>query len=136
MAEPAEKIVLFDSFDNVIKANIIKTKLDAYGIPCFLTGENFVNLYPIQNELFPGVRLYIFEKDREKVREVLVEEAIPDSEIIRCPQCRSKNVVFQESDKPWFGGVPLFLLSFLFVSPLTHQKKVYRCNDCGNEFNL
>ena len=57
-----------------IKANIIKTKLDAYGIPCFLTGEHFLNLYPIQNELFPGVRLYIFEKDAEKVTEVLRQD--------------------------------------------------------------
>lgn len=74
MPEPAEKIIVFASFDNVIKANIIKTKLDAYGIPCFLTGEHFLNLYPIQNELFPGVRLYIFEKDAEKVTEVLRQD--------------------------------------------------------------
>ena len=74
MAEPQEKIIEYQSFDNVIKANIIKTKLDAYGIPCFLTDENFVNLYPLQNELFPGVRLYIFERDLDKVRETLREE--------------------------------------------------------------
>src|SRR5258708_5162931 len=99
MTEPVEKFIVFDSFDNVIKANIIKTKLDAYGIPCFLTGETFVNLYPIQNELFPGVRLYIFERDLLQVRSVLVEEHIPENEIIRCPRCMSKNVLFEESQK-------------------------------------
>ncbi len=132
MAEPAEKIVLFDSFDNVIKANIIKTKLDAYGIPCFLEGENFVNLYPIRNELFPGVRLYIFEKDLEEVRGVLVEEPIPDSEIIRCPRCKSKNVLFEDSQQGKFSKLTVaLLLGLLFPA-----KQVYRCQDCENEFNL
>ncbi len=52
-----DKIIVFDSYDTVMAANLVKTKLDAYGIPCFLSDENFVGLYPIRNELFPGVRL-------------------------------------------------------------------------------
>jgi len=72
--EQHEKIIIYSSFDNVIAANIAKTKLDAYGIPCFLTGENFTNLYPLRNDIFPGVRLHIFEMDAEQTREVLKEE--------------------------------------------------------------
>jgi hypothetical protein len=77
MSQSEEKIVVFESYENAIHANLAKVKLDAYGIPCFLSGENFVNLYPFKNELFSGVRLHIFENDRERVREVLTEE--PDS---------------------------------------------------------
>lgn len=66
-----EKIIIYSSFDNVIEANIAKTKLDAYGIPCFLTEENFTNLYPIRNDIFPGVRLHIFEKDFDQTKEIL-----------------------------------------------------------------
>lgn len=69
-----EKIIILRSFDTVIEANLAKTKLDAYGIPCFLTEEHFTNLYPIRNNIFPGVRLHVFEKDKEKVAEVLREE--------------------------------------------------------------
>lgn len=72
--EPREKIVVYEAYDTSVRANLAKTKLDAYGIPCFLIDENFVNLLPIHNELFPGVRLCIFEKDRERVKEVLEEE--------------------------------------------------------------
>jgi hypothetical protein len=74
MTDSSEKIVLFDSYDTSIKASLVKTKLDAYGIPCFLTGENFVNLYPFRNELFSGVQLFIFEKDKDRVVEILVED--------------------------------------------------------------
>lgn len=69
--EEAEKIIIYSSFDNVIAANIAKTKLDAYGIPCFLTEENFTGLYPLMNNIFPGVRLHIFEKDFDQTQEIL-----------------------------------------------------------------
>ncbi len=69
--EEAEKIIVYTSFDNVIAANIAKTKLDAYGIPCFLTEENFTGLYPLMNNLFPGVRLHVFEKDFDRAQEIL-----------------------------------------------------------------
>ncbi len=67
----ADEIVVFDAYDTVILANLAKTKLDAYGIPCFLSDENFVGLYPIRNEVFPGVRLHIFKKDADRAREIL-----------------------------------------------------------------
>lgn len=73
MTDSNEKIIVFDSYDTTIKASLVKTKLDAYGMPCFLTGENFVNLYPFRNELFTGVQLFIFEKDKERVIEILEE---------------------------------------------------------------
>ena len=72
--KPQEKIIVFRAYDTAVEANIAKTKLDAYGIPCFLTDENFVNLYPIRNDIFPGVRLYIFENDLAEATEILSSE--------------------------------------------------------------
>ncbi|MFZ1805892.1 MAG: hypothetical protein WAU36_01645 [Cyclobacteriaceae bacterium] len=69
--EEKDKIIVFKGFDTGIEANLAKTKLDAYGIPCFLTGENFINIYPIRNDIFPGVRLHIFENDKSRVTEIL-----------------------------------------------------------------
>lgn len=74
MEEAEDKIIIYKSYDTVVLANLAKTKLDAYGIPCFLTEEHFTNLYPIRNYIFPGVRLHIFEKDKEQAEEVLREE--------------------------------------------------------------
>ncbi len=70
-----EKIIIYESYDTGIQANLAKTKLDAYGIPCFLTEENFTSLYPFRNDIFPGVRLHIFEKDKPRVVEILTEES-------------------------------------------------------------
>jgi hypothetical protein len=74
MEDSEEKIIVFEAYDTVVQANLAKTKLDAYGIPCFLTDENFINLYPIRNDIFPGVRLYIFERDLDHAKEVMKEE--------------------------------------------------------------
>lgn len=57
----------------MIAANIAKTKLDAYGIPCFLTEENFTGLYPLKNDLFPGVHIHIFEQDATQLKKILEE---------------------------------------------------------------
>lgn len=73
MDEVPEKIIIYEAYDTVMQANLAKTKLDAYGIPCFLTEENFTSWYPFRNQLFPGVRLHIFEKDSDQVKEVLSE---------------------------------------------------------------
>ena len=66
-----EKIVVFAVYDSVIDANIIKTKLDAYGIPCFLTDENISSLYPLPGNSFSGARLHVFESDVEQVKSLV-----------------------------------------------------------------
>lgn len=71
--EEQDDIIVFKRFENAIEANIIKTKLDAYGVPCFLTEENLANLYPTQNMLAIGVRLHLFAKDVEWAKSVLAE---------------------------------------------------------------
>ena len=137
MTEPAEKIIVIASYDNVIMANLVKTKLDAYGIPCFLTGENFTNLYPIRNEIFPGTRVHIFERDLDRAREIMTEDK-PSSpkEVIPCPRCRSCNVVFEESQKGFMGRLFVSVLMFLFAMAPLPRKRAYHCHDCGTEFNL
>jgi hypothetical protein len=73
LSNSQEKIVVFRAYDTAVEANLAKTKLDAYGVPCFLTDEHLTNLYPIRNDIFPGVRLYIFENDSQRATEILAE---------------------------------------------------------------
>ena len=72
--EEHSRIVPLANFDLSIDANIAKTKLDAYGIPCFLANENTANLYPIPiNQRF-GVQLMVFENDRDRANEILSDQ--------------------------------------------------------------
>ena len=69
--EEQEKIIVIQRFDNLIEANIIKTKLDAFGVPCFLSEENLTAL--TTHLLSGGIRLHIFEQDKDQVLQLLVK---------------------------------------------------------------
>ena len=131
MEDAPEKIIIYEAYDTVMQANLAKTKLDAYGVPCFLTEENFTSWYPFRNQLFPGVRLHIFEKDSAQVKEVLSENHL-ETDPILCPRCNAKNVTIEDTVKA--DGWHL-LPVVLFVTSFPRNKKVYHCHECGNEWD-
>jgi len=131
MEELEDKIIVFDSYDTIMTANLVKTKLDAYGIPCFLSDEHFVGLYPFRNELFPGVRLHVFQKDLERIKEVLIEQPI-EKEELHCPYCGSVNIRMPKDKKNFVDTVIQSILLGLFLAP----KTVYHCQNCSRNFTL
>ena len=115
-----------------MEANLAKTKLDAYGIPCFLTGENLANLYPLQNAKFSGVNLHLFLKDSEQAHQVLQDILLSsDKELTHCPKCGSTHLEFNYSKK--FSSRLISILSSVFFA-LFPPKKLYHCLDCNHEF--
>lgn len=126
MEDPEEKIIVFRAYDTVVEANLAKTKLDAFGVPCFLTDENFVGLYPIRNEVFPGVRLHIFERDFDLVTETLTE--VPSER--SCPYCQSKNIDRDVTEEK--GS--LRIITALTSGILFPDRMVFKCLDCLREF--
>jgi hypothetical protein len=128
--EEQGEIIVFRHYDNPINANIAKTKLDAYGIPCFLTEENMSNLYPGQHLLAFKIRLHLFAGDEERARQVLIEnDLVTDSDTAsRCPKCNSHRTT---RDFPKDSGDNLALIFFGVLFP---HKKVNRCLDCDYEF--
>ena len=132
--EGIDNIVVFREFESPIAANISKTKLDAYGIPCFLTEENLANLYPGNQFINFRVRLHLFEKDSERAEEILVEQNLykDDESTAHCPVCRSSRL---ERDFPSrFYDKALSTLGVLFFGIFIPQKKIYRCLECQQEF--
>jgi len=130
--EEQDEIIVFKRFENAIDANIIKTKLDANGIPCFLTEENLANLYPAQSFLLFGVRLHIFDKDKERASEILQENFLSVHETTKCPRCQSDKVEVEYTRKVTPRIITILVGLLLIIGfPL---RKVYRCQDCEHEF--
>jgi hypothetical protein len=128
-----DEIVVLKHFDDAIVANIAKTKLDAYGIPCFLTEENMSNLYPVQNAFFFQVRLHVFKKDAEEASQVLVEmNPLNENQELICPRCQSRKI--QRDFPKQFSFKPLEALGVLFFGVFLPHKKVNHCLDCDYEF--
>ena len=135
MMQDRDDIVVLQRFDNVIEANIAKSKLDAYGVPCFLTEENMASLYPgASNMMNSNVRMHIFRHDAERARQIMSENALAvnDDTMVRCPKCGSENI---ERDFPKkLTESFLSSLRYLFFGLFSPDKKVYRCTDCETEF--
>lgn len=128
-AAPSEKIIVFESYDTTVAANLAKTKLDAYGIPCFLTEENLTNLYPVRMGIFPGVRLHIFERDLEEARQILDQQ--PEVNSIKCPHCGAVQFENQQSAIDKIKDSAMYLVSMILPVEYTE----YRCKNCGKGFD-
>lgn len=130
MKDQGDQIIVLKHFDNAIDANIAKTKLDAYGIPCFLTEENISNLYPGQSFNAFNTRLHLFASDRERAVSILndLDFSVDQHEVPGCPRCQSFHIKRacprKEADSLLIGFFGIFLPG----------RKVNQCQDCGFEF--
>jgi hypothetical protein len=118
------RIIVYATFDAFIEANLAQTKLEAYGVPCFLSGENLTTL--TTSILTGGIHLHIFEKDREEVADLLHSQLHMNSDLICCPNCRSKRILDLSRNDLGPAKVAKILLQL--------SKKHY-CLDCETEFD-
>ncbi|WP_428329234.1 DUF2007 domain-containing protein [Mucilaginibacter sp.] len=135
-----DKIVTFESYYDPMLAHIVRTRLEANGIPCFIADENTIGANPLYNQAVGGIKVKVFEKDIEKCREILATEGDLheqdhfeiDNETntyVVCPYCSSTNVVNIAKDKD--EGV---LDSFInLVNPFQTQMN-WHCYNCQQDF--
>lgn len=133
--EQQDEIIVFKQFENSMEANLAKAKLDAYGIPCFLTEENLANLYPGQNFMVFGIRLHLFAYDQERAHAILNEGnlSVNNESTTKCPSCLSNQIVRDFPKK--LNERLSSMLGVLFFGIFFPKHKVYRCVDCEQEFD-
>lgn len=134
-------LITFKTFDNSIDAHILKIKLESEDITCFLFDENIVSINPLYSNLVGGIKLKINEEDLERAKEIVSElEQTPytteDEKVISCPRCQSTHIESGHKSMKSVGAVLSAIASFLLVIFPLYRKDVYKCKDCGNEFNL
>lgn len=63
-----DNTIVFQTYNDIMEANIAREKLEAGGIVSFLKDENVLGLDPMG-----GIELKIFEKDKEAALRILSE---------------------------------------------------------------
>lgn len=66
-----KKTIIYKSYDNPAIAQLEQQILQEANIACFLSDETVVNLYPMFSSPFGGVKLHIFEEDKNKAEAIL-----------------------------------------------------------------
>lgn len=133
--------VTIRTFDNYITANIVKSRLEAEDVFCFLKDENSAVLQcsfavggiklqvDIENKLLAEALLEQIEEEAEEKPDTLgfweddTEQLNPDNRI--CPQCGSKNTRREGFDKIHR------ILESVFMDSRPDQ---WHCFHCGAKF--
>jgi hypothetical protein len=66
-----EEIVVFETYYDRMLAEIIRGKLEANGIHCFLSDESIGTIYPVYNQGAGGIKLKVFARDVANCREIV-----------------------------------------------------------------
>ena len=136
-------IIVLDSYYEPLAAHLARTKLEAAGIPCFLTNENLVSLNRMYSPVAGGVRLHVYQRDATQAAEVLREppvmQAVPGGLAAPaattavpgapCPRCGSEDVTYDAAAEPGAAHWFVALLSRLRRYPL--QGRAHHCFHCG-----
>ncbi len=141
----SENIIVLDSYYEPLAAHLARTRLEAAGIPCFLTNENLVSLNRMYSPVAGGVRLHVYERDAARAAEALREptvmqasrgglaetsKEVADSQA--CPRCGSHEVSYDAAAVPGAAHWFVALLSRLRRYPL--QGRAHHCFHCGLNF--
>jgi len=137
-----EKIITFENYHDPMLAHIIRAKLEANDIPCFIEDDHMAGLNPLYNQS-TGIKLKIFERDLDRCKAIIAEdeqaleehvEIDPETDdAIICPFCASTNVerIEPNVNRPgWINTLHTFFANiFPFYSP-----KQWHCFNCKQDF--
>ena len=135
-----DKIITFESYYDPMLAHIVRSRLEANGISCFLADENIIGANPLYNNAVGGIKLKIFEKDIERCREILAKEGDlheedhyeldnEDNTYVVCPFCASTNVSHINEEEE-----PGMLDNLMNLANPFYSRNNWHCNTCQQDF--
>ncbi len=148
MSKLDEKLITVVTAVYPHELTVIKGRLEAEGIPCFLKNEQIIQVAPFYSNTAGGVQLQVLESDLAKAQEIIAlnesdyidlsnEESQdniiqPAEEVYgkrRCPNCGSGAIL------PHKLPVFLYAVSILLLGiPLLFIKRKYHCFTCEADF--
>lgn len=112
------------AFSYPADVQIIKGKLESEGIPVFLKDENTLNSDPLISDAIGGVKLQVYEKDKERAIAIYDEirsYALDDEgNAVTCPNCKA------QKSEAYYSRKGIFYKLFPFF-----EKRKYRCTQCN-----
>jgi len=112
------------AFSYPADVQIIKGKLESEGIPVFLKDENTLNSDPLISDAIGGVKLQVYEKDKEKAiaiyDEIRAYAIDNDGNPITCPNCKA------QKSEAYYSRKGIFNKLFPFF-----ERRKYRCTQCN-----
>ena len=121
------------------EAQIMKGRLEADGIQCFLPDVHTIDTDPLVSNAIGGVKLKVTEKDANAALEAL--ESVSKFSVdnrgseISCPRCSGSKVMLMSHVRS-LKSLLFFTFSFFLTALPLNIKYDYHCNDCSFKFKL
>lgn len=120
------------AFSKPEEAHLLRTRLEAVGIPAFVQDENIVQLNWLYSNAIGGVRVQVPDGEVDAAREFLDADAprpAPDAVSVVCPACGSHDTAPDERARR-LAFLSILLLHFPAVFP----RRRWRCASCRHSF--
>lgn len=137
--EKEEPIITFRTYNDPVLAQIERGRLEENDIHCFVD-DSAMSIYSVFGNTLSTIKLQIFERDLEKAKAILAEDAdltvdeLPKEDAVMvCPYCGSNNVRNSQSvpdDANWLTRIVSTVANAL---PFEKEKE-WHCFNCGKDF--
>lgn len=122
------------TFDDSVRANMARLKLESEGIACFLADEMLVSTDWLMSNAVGGIKLQVREGQVAAARAILARVRPADflddeAQALVCPRCGSNRLL-----PMWKSPGVLALSLFLVGIPMLMMLGKYRCEKCGKIF--
>jgi ABC-type uncharacterized transport system permease subunit len=74
------KLVVVGEYNNLVAADLAKTRLDSSGIPSVLKNESIAQVYPGAVFAFGGIKLLVREEDEKQALDILKDVVTDEGE--------------------------------------------------------
>lgn len=125
-----EQLVTIGSYSTPYEANMVKSRLEATGIPAFVADEFTIGMNWLYSNALGGVKVQVPESLALDAQEILnsgVDSPTTDelATVDACPQCVSQNT------ESFLDKRVSFLTWIFFGLPLLLPRSKKKCRDCG-----
>lgn len=121
------------TYDNYIPANLVLQRLEDEEITAYLQDENTVTIIPLYSLAVGGIKLMVQEEQAPRALELLKEWEGDYNEAAACPKCGSHNILYVPQPANPANWI-MAIVTWSFVSYAFAAKEVYKCHNCGHEF--
>ncbi|HUH26153.1 MAG TPA: DUF2007 domain-containing protein [Flavobacterium sp.] len=135
------KLKTLKTFNNLIEAYLLKTKLEDEGVFCFLQDEYQISLNPLHSQALGGIKLQVTQDEWDKASVILNDlqkQKFTDEHgnTLECPKCSSTEFYENYRTIKDTKSILSLLFSFLlFIYPI-YSKNVHKCKECGFEMEI
>lgn len=124
--------VMLRRYRDISEAMMAKGALESAGIECYFVDENIVRMDWLWSNLLGGVKIYVHAEDVSAAEGILSEpppesyevEGLGTFDRLKCPQCGSLEITFEELSPIAYAS------AYLFV-PIPLHRKGWLCHSCG-----